>query len=283
MAANQWAGGLDAIRDAIGFYMDLRQQKYDRDRMAQSDARADRQLRMQEENALADNRRAEDESFRQKVQFQATNFGGSVLPESDANQWRDKGYGAMLEPEMTLPSQNPAAPAGPAPRLGRDGFPLDIPSPMNTIASRSDAAPTGRTRIGVGESERGRIAYYNAATRSQDQALNRASREAISNNTLALRKQQIEGMLSNQQVANSLRRYGIDTADVTRRQQLAELMAWRSASVDNMSWDNMFAGGPMALMRFMTPEGLQMPQNQPLQYNPQPPLTGGGSDWEIVP
>lgn len=263
------AGALDAVKDAISFYMDLRQQKYDRDRQKNSDSRADRQLNIAEERANLDRQDKIDDNERASSQFMITNFGGAPLDAEGAGRLRKQGYGSAIEDDMSLPSRNPSMPVNPVPAFDQTGpqqmTPRGITQPMQTLERYSPSAPTGGQHIRIPESEKSRIAYYQAAERSTNDAANRASREKISDASLAVRRAQIRASLSNAQTAAAASRYGVDVRDATQRQALEEAILRNSAQIGNMDWDNMMAGGPLAIMRFMSPDGgLQLPQYTPL-------------------
>lgn len=261
---SQGGGALRAVQDAIQMYMGLRQDKYDRGREQEADSRAGRQLALAEQRAQLEQDETQRAADEKQIQFQVTNYGGSPVEEADASMWRKRGYGSALETEQTLPAHTLQMPTSPTGGSGGQMASQQMPS-----------QDSGRTLIRQPESEKMRIAYYQALTRGQEGDKNRASREGIARGQMETARARIEAQLRMADASLVMRQYGIDVNDATRRAQLAELLAWREVQTGNMNTDNMFSGGPLGMMRFMGPDGLQIPNPQPLYYNPQRPPAGG--------
>src|SRR3990167_2337108 len=201
--------GLDAVKDAIGFYMELRQQKEQNRRSLEADSRAKRQLDLlesqhdqQQEDRVADNER-------DALKFQMERYGGSTIDPATAGRARAQGFGGAIEQGMTLPSStlpmSTGAPQmGPTSMNGGGGMPEGMSSPMSTIAQRSPAQPTGEERWKMPATERMQLAYYNANAareRNLDTIAGRAS-EGTANR--AVRLAQIRSAMNNAEAARQL-------------------------------------------------------------------------------
>ena len=272
--------GLDAVKDAIAFYMDLRSQKQDRDRETQADSRAQRQLDILAERERADREDKTADNERAALQFMMTNYGGAPVGAEDVGRFKRQGYGGALEEGMTLPSRKP----GGIPLQGAEYGAPEVPSPMRTIEQFSPAEPTGQYNIRMPESEKSRIKYLDLANKSFEGQANRDLRSSEGDKNRAVRSAAIRATLSNAQTAAAMHKYGIDVNDVTRRMAIEETILRNTAYMDNMTFDNMMSGGPLAILRFLGPNGVQFPTPpQPPTRMPLPPVdssVSGLGDWE---
>ena len=287
------SGGLDAVRDAIAFYMDLRGQKQQREREVESDSRADRQLRMLEDRERTNREDKTTDNERAALQFMMTNHGGASIGQPDVDRMRKYGYGGAVEEEMTLPSRTigmDVTSAPPAYQQTGDAqmtpqMPADVPSPMQTIEQYSPAQGTGSYHIRQPESEKSQIAYYQAqaAAVRNNATIDSREREGAANR--AVRQAAIRASLTNAASARELQRYGIDVRDASTRMMIEQRVLDGMNSADNMAFDNLMAGGPMALLRFLGADGIKLPTPPQPHMPAAAPYAGGSadSDWEPIP
>lgn len=270
MNAQGGADALGAVREAIRMYMGMRDDRMERDRQALSDERADRVLNMQEEAAKEDMRQGE----RRSMEYLITNFGGQLAAPAEVERGQKLGYGSAFEPEMTLPSRN----------MGQ----ADIPSPMQTISQYTASQPTGQMRFKMPETEKSRVAYYNAATRASEGNANRQTRLEVANigQTGANKRAELAAALGRARI--ELSRYATDVASRDRISRMIQQAEQFSTLLDDRNIDNAIARyralGPLALIQGLQGDGpaLNVPQIQP-PGGGSPAGFGGGSDWEMIP
>lgn len=284
MNARAVGSGLDAVKDAISFYMDLRSQKVQDRRNQEADSRAKRQLDLLEEQHNQQQADRTDDNERAAAQFAMTNYGGAPLDQAGADRFKRLGYGAAVEQDMTLPSSNPAMPTG-MPGMGAGGnlngggMPEGMSSPMSTIERYSPSAPTGGQHIRMPESEKSRIAYYNTLAAGQRNDANIGARASEGDKNRAVRQAAIRASMNNAQTAAAIAKYGIDVRDMTQRAVLEERLIndeniWADRDIDNQN-----AGGVTgAILRSM--QNSLMP---PVRRLPGRPLQGGGVPYYQPP
>jgi hypothetical protein len=281
MNAQGGADALGAIREAIRMYMGMREDRMDRDRMALSDARADRALTLQEQNAAEDMRAGQ----RRSVEFLVQNFGGQQADPADAARARELGYGSTLEEKpATLPFRTASVPfthgLGEQPQAG-------MPSPMNTIAQRMDGQQAG-TYWKQPESERSRVAALNAQTRMYEGAANRNTRLEVAGmqTASAEKRAQLAAALGRARI--DAQRYATDIASRDRIAGLLQRGEQFSALLGDRDIDNAIsryrALGPLAFLEALQGGGGADPLPiQPIQpQQPAPPPMGGGGNWEVL-
>lgn len=273
------ANALGAIQDAIGMYMGLREKKYDRDRQAQSDARADRALSIQEDAAKSDI----DASQRRSVEFLVSNFGGQQASPEDAAQARKLGYGSSLEERPAgLPSSRPALPINYG--LGEQQS-EGMASPINTIAQRMAGTPGG-TYFKMPESEKSRIAAYNAQTHAYEGEANRGNRLEVANIGAGVARDRIALQKQIAGAVQALTARGQDMGSLNQQRGLMQRAEEFGALLDDRTYDNyinMLRSNPLMAFQMMQQGGVTQPPN--LQIQPQPFSGGagvGGSDWEVM-
>ena len=281
-----FGAGLDAVKDAIGFYMELRQQKEQDRRLRESDSRAQRTLDLAIDREA---REREDRTFdneRAASQFMATNYGGSPADQATVDQFKRSGLGGAIE-DHGLPSRSLSMPVQPvAPSEG-------MASPLRTIAQNDP----GGAHIRMPESERARIAYYQTAVRTAEGAANRGSREGIAAANRSVRLAAIRASINNAAAARELQRYGIDVRDATSRAALEERMVndenlWADRDIDNQAAGGVVGAILRSMQNGMMPPVGRLP-GRPTYYDPPPmaappqaPAAGGGSgryDIERLP
>ena len=278
-----FGAGLDAVKDAIGFYMELRQQKEQDRRLRESDSRAQRQLDLAVDREA---REREDRTFdneRAASQFMATNYGGAPADQATVDQFKRSGLGGAIE-DHGLPSRSLSMPVQPvAPSEG-------MASPLRTIAQNDP----GGAHIRTPQSERMTLAYYNANAAAQRNNATIAGRASEGAANRSVRLAAIRASLNNAAAARELQKYGIDVRDATSRATLEERLVnneniWADRDIDNQA-----AGGVTgAILRSM--QGSMMPPvgrlpGRPSYYQPDPiaapPAAGSGSgryDIQVIP
>jgi hypothetical protein len=276
------ANALAAVREAIGMYMGMRSDRMERERRDEADSRAARQLALQEQSHKLEQDQFEEQKLareRTQLQYLVSNFGGErIAPETSA-RFRQAGMGDALAPQQTIPARTHAMPVP-----GAD-------SPMQTIAQRMPSVPTGDDIIKQPESERMRIAYYNAAARAAEGDANRASREGIAANQVSLGDRRIRTQQAIAQASLAMRKYGIDMGTMDRQRDLMLRAEQFSALLNDRDYDNFIASiraNPLAILQLSQGGGIPAPP--PTYFEPPGIGAGGGgaagtptSDWEIVP
>lgn len=123
--AAQGAGIFGAIKDAIGSYMGLRQQKFDNNRQLGADARSAQQLQLQQDqlnqviaNQGQNAKLAQESAERDALQFVLQNFGGSGASEETFQKAQTLGMGDAIEksPLATSPTNHFAGVVSPGGR-----------------------------------------------------------------------------------------------------------------------------------------------------------------------
>lgn len=273
--AQAGADALGAIREAINMFMELRSEKAERERRDLAESRAGKALALQEEQHNLEQQQVqfqEDERQRKQLEFMFQNFGGQRADQPTVQRGQRLGYGAGFEPEMTLPGRSLAMSTAPA---GGEG-PVMPGGAMPTQA-------TGEMLFKMPESEKSRIAYYNAAARASENQLTRDQRDRIETQRNATRLAQIRSAMNNTAMMAAAMRYGTDVRDATQRMALENTILRNTAAMDDAAFDNLFNGGNILnILRFATPQGLQLPQppQPPNYYAPRP---GDANSWSVEP
>ena len=256
-----FGAGLDAVKDAIGFYMELRQQKEQDRRLRESDSRAQRQLDLAVDREA---REREDRTFdneRAASQFMATNYGGAPADQATVDQFKRSGLGGAIE-DHGLPSRSLSMPVQPvAPSEG-------MASPLRTIAQNDP----GGTHIRTPQSERMTLAYYNANAAAQRNNATIAGRASEGAANRSVRLAAIRSALNTTQMRLAMQKYGYDLNDATRRAALERQLVFDDNTFANWDIDNQAAGGIQgAILRSM--ENSMMP---PVGRLPGRTLQGAG-------
>lgn len=270
------------IKDAVELWYRMKQDRFDRERQAQADSRAQAQLDMTRNQYEANTRRLDLGEDREGAQFLINNFSGQKVDDGGSDLIRRAGYGSALEPEMTLGGKR--MPAYFDPQAPAQGFTEPIPQ-----------SETGNEIIKPTQSEKMRIelAKANAAQSRLTQTLN--SREGIEQAKLVQRRDDMRMRQAIATNAQHLQRYGIDVRSADAQRAIAHQIALASSLMDDRTFDNQVSAmeaNPLAIIQMLQGGGAGMPQAPQLQYQPpywQPPVggqgpaTGGPQRFEEIP
>lgn len=269
--------GLDAIRDAIGMYFGLRQQKFDRQRQAGADARAEEELQLQRAAGQRAQQTTDATLLNNKQKFlgnMAENYGGQVIPRDQGDAFRSAGMGMAVEPQMTLGARRLPGAAG-------------IPGVQsNTMTEHAPQTETGSDVIRPTASERLRIGLQRDLTTQREGALNRASRSALEQMRITQRgaDNRVRQIIASN--ANALQRYGINVRNESDARRIASQVAYNSALLEDREFDNKVGNGLAGILSLLNGGG---PPQAPDLGMPNYFAPGGGSsgaapsalgDWE---
>lgn len=242
-SASNWAGGLDAIRDAINMYMGLRQTRIENQRADDATGRANRQLALDEQR-----QRLNEDIYRQDratrslsedrdaAQFYIQNYPGPVEDPATTALINRSGYGGAMTPETTLPGRRMA------------GAMMGGPEDLQTTAIPT--TPTGRMSIRPTSSERSRIAYDNTLAAQGRFNTQQAGINQRFSQTMDFRRQQLAQNTDIRQAEQALRQRGLNiSAD-----QLALAISRANMNVDDTNFANKLAAARLQLQSQRGPE-----------------------------
>lgn len=236
---SQAGDALNSIRDAIGFYMQLKDQRVKDELAQQAAARQERALGIDEAQLGL----AKQTSAQNQAKYIAGNYGGETFdparPEQKTllDQLTAGGLGGATSPETV--------PLSPVQQVREPGVPPYYnPSPVET----------GRVQIRQTDPYQLRQATMNNARIQSEGGLNRNNALAISGMRSAdtMRRVQAQQAIAGQ--AQALQRYGIDVSSADRQSALANLIATTSALMNDKEFDNRIQemrANPLAILQFL--------------------------------
>jgi len=278
MNAQAGADALGAVREAIQMYMGLRQQRIDNQSRDTANSRAAKQLELQEQAAELDAnqfRETQVKNERDMLLDVIDRFGGQETQQGA--RFRTAGLGDAVEAVPGLSART--LPTSVQPTGGPD-------TNVQTLERYSTGPDTGRERIRTPESEKARIAYWTAAQRASEGALNRGTRVEVANIGADSRERVAAANRAVDNASLALRRYGIDVASMDRQRILARLTGNDTANMDAKQYQlflNSLEADPLSFLRFMQNDTQVPPPPSLRPSNPGIGAGGGAGEWEITP